>query len=388
MSEPRAGSPHDFVDRLVAKAFGTPDAAAPRVPSTYEPTPPGRAGVPSPGGAMGEGEDGPGGASRTAMSGAAWLDAMQAAGDAGERGAVDLSGARGAGAAAASSFLAASEMTSAGATARRGAATTGGGLTSSGMSTGDRDAASVSSSLLSRSSLSRTLSSPSSVARGRGVNGEAHAGADGSLVSADLHAGRLGPSDGVGGDAGARESSSAHARVGADAASNAAAEEGDGGSLGRSPFDTRSGARAGDGFSRGGGHGRGGGADGSDEAREQDAQRLWARLGETDRRDRESARRDVDLDDARARDGALLSRDGGLALRLADGSAARGEDRWSRLRSGEAGAAEHDVTVNVTIGRVEVRAVQASTSPAKQTRARGPQPLALDDYLRQRGGAR
>jgi hypothetical protein len=385
MSEPRAGSPHDFVDRLVAKAFGTPDAAAPRVPSTYEPTPPGRAGVPS-GGAMGAGEDGPGGASRTATSGAAWLDAMQAAGDAGERGALDLSGARGAGSAAASSFLAASEMTSAGATARRGAATTGGGLTSGGMSAADRDAATASSSSLSRSLLSRTLSSPSSAARGRGATGDAHAGADGSLVSPDLRAGRLGLSDSEGGDAGARESSSARARAAADGASNAAAEGSDGGTLGRSPFDTRSGARAGDGFSRGGG--RGGGADLADEAREQDAQRLWARLGAADRRNRESARRDIDLDDARARDGALLSRDGGLALRLADGSAARGEDRWSRLRSGEAGGAEADVTVNVTIGRVEVRAVQASSSPAKQTRARGPQPLALDDYLTQRGGAR
>jgi hypothetical protein len=250
-----------------------------------------------------------------------------------------------------------------------------GGSSPDAPSAGDHAAAADSSSLSSRSLLSRTLSSSSSAARGHGAAGEAHAG-DGSLVSADRHASRLGLSDSERGDAGARAT--------AGAAANAAGD--DGGALGRSPFDTRSAAGAGSGFGRGRGRSDGGSL--SDGAWEQDAPRLWARLAAADRRDRESTTRDGDLDDPRVRDGALLSRDRGLAMRLGDEAAMRGEDGRSRGSYADGRSSEADVTVNVTIGRVEVRAVQASASPGKPARARGPQPVALDDYLTQRGGAR
>lgn len=43
--------------------------------------------------------------------------------------------------------------------------------------------------------------------------------------------------------------------------------------------------------------------------------------------------------------------------------------------------------VNVTIGRIEVRAAPA-TSPRQSTEARGPKPMSLDEYLKQRGSGR
>ena len=46
-------------------------------------------------------------------------------------------------------------------------------------------------------------------------------------------------------------------------------------------------------------------------------------------------------------------------------------------------------TVNVTIGRLEVRAVQAPSAAKKVTaQAHGPKPLSLDEYVKQRGGGR
>jgi hypothetical protein len=51
-------------------------------------------------------------------------------------------------------------------------------------------------------------------------------------------------------------------------------------------------------------------------------------------------------------------------------------------------AAEPEITVNVTIGRVDVRATQASPSREKRSRASGPQPVSLDEYLGHRGGGR
>ena len=44
-------------------------------------------------------------------------------------------------------------------------------------------------------------------------------------------------------------------------------------------------------------------------------------------------------------------------------------------------------TVRVTIGRVEVRAIQPSPEPPTPSAPRGPR-LTLDDYLRERGGDR
>lgn len=43
--------------------------------------------------------------------------------------------------------------------------------------------------------------------------------------------------------------------------------------------------------------------------------------------------------------------------------------------------------VNVTIGRIEVRAVPAQSGPSRQ-RPQGPKPMSLDDYLQRRGGGR
>ena len=45
-------------------------------------------------------------------------------------------------------------------------------------------------------------------------------------------------------------------------------------------------------------------------------------------------------------------------------------------------------TVNVTIGRVEVRALPAATTVKPRNERRGPQPMTLDDYLKQRRGDR
>jgi hypothetical protein len=74
----------------------------------------------------------------------------------------------------------------------------------------------------------------------------------------------------------------------------------------------------------------------------------------------------------------------------ADGRAGWGELTSRRAKAdAEADAGTQDVTINVTIGRVDVRAVQAAT-PAERpaARARGAQPIALDEYLARHGGAR
>jgi hypothetical protein len=50
-------------------------------------------------------------------------------------------------------------------------------------------------------------------------------------------------------------------------------------------------------------------------------------------------------------------------------------------------AADQAPVINVTIGRVEVRAVPTPSSPApRRPEARGPRPMTLDEYLKQRGG--
>jgi hypothetical protein len=87
--------------------------------------------------------------------------------------------------------------------------------------------------------------------------------------------------------------------------------------------------------------------------------------------------------EAEPRHGILVPRASGLAL---PGVAARpaGVDR-PRRADGPGDGPETDVTVNVTIGRIEVRATPAGASAAPRTPSRGPQPLALDEYLGQRG---
>lgn len=363
MTEPRAAGSHDFVDRLVAKAFGTPDAAAPRVPSTYEPTPPGRAGMTPPGAASSRGgDDDPGGATRMAMSGLDWADTALTERDA------DASGARAS--AAGSSRTAASEMTAdASSTRQRGAA-------SSDRASAAHDAGGALSSVSLRSLLSRSALSPGSSMGAHDADAGTHAG-DGSLVAAHVQARPLGTVEGDGQAHGIGAHSASTAQTGATAQAAARDTADDRGALGRSPFDLRTAEEA-----------RARAA--LDSLRRDDAhdRETWrARLGEREDRARESAARHRDLDDAQAPEGTLLARDRGLALRIGDGAASRG-DGWPSRLYGDDRSADAEVTVNVTIGRVDVRAVQAAASREQPARGRGPQPLALDDYLTQRGGAR
>lgn len=53
----------------------------------------------------------------------------------------------------------------------------------------------------------------------------------------------------------------------------------------------------------------------------------------------------------------------------------------------EASAAEATPVINVTIGRVEVRAVPTA-SPPPRTEGRGQRPMSLEEYLKRRGGGR
>jgi hypothetical protein len=53
----------------------------------------------------------------------------------------------------------------------------------------------------------------------------------------------------------------------------------------------------------------------------------------------------------------------------------------------ETAKAGSEPVVNVTIGRIEVRAVPAQSGSTRQ-RSEGPKPMSLDDYLRQREGGR
>jgi hypothetical protein len=88
-----------------------------------------------------------------------------------------------------------------------------------------------------------------------------------------------------------------------------------------------------------------------------------------------------------AREGMLMPVAHGVAPHAANDHTGWG-DSASRRSSAEASADTRDVTVNVTIGRVDVRAGQPATPAARPARARGAQPLALDEYLARHGGAR
>jgi len=59
--------------------------------------------------------------------------------------------------------------------------------------------------------------------------------------------------------------------------------------------------------------------------------------------------------------------------------------RESSLEEAETPVREH--VVNVTIGRIEVRALPSPPVPARR-RSERPKPLGLDDYLKQRGAGR
>lgn len=65
--------------------------------------------------------------------------------------------------------------------------------------------------------------------------------------------------------------------------------------------------------------------------------------------------------------------------------------RWqtSALQGSRPPDADSPPVVNVTIGRIEVRTVQApSAAPRQRTEPRAPKPMSLDDYLKQRGSVR
>ncbi len=52
------------------------------------------------------------------------------------------------------------------------------------------------------------------------------------------------------------------------------------------------------------------------------------------------------------------------------------------------GASDSTPVINVTIGRLEIRAVKDAAASAKPTPAVGSQPMSLDEYLKQRGSGR
>ena len=61
-----------------------------------------------------------------------------------------------------------------------------------------------------------------------------------------------------------------------------------------------------------------------------------------------------------------------------------GNDRSNRDNISKQQSQEENQTINVTIGRVEVRAVHPSPAPIKQSKAKNKSTLSLDDYLQQR----
>ena len=61
-----------------------------------------------------------------------------------------------------------------------------------------------------------------------------------------------------------------------------------------------------------------------------------------------------------------------------------GNDRSNRDNISKQQSQEENQTINVTIGRVEVRAVHPSPAPIKQSKTKNKSTLSLDDYLQQR----
>ncbi|MEE9354517.1 MAG: hypothetical protein V3U75_02915 [Methylococcaceae bacterium] len=61
-----------------------------------------------------------------------------------------------------------------------------------------------------------------------------------------------------------------------------------------------------------------------------------------------------------------------------------GNDRSNRDNTSKQQSLEDNQTINVTIGRVEVRAIHPSPAPIKQSKAKNKSTLSLDDYLQQR----
>ena len=87
--------------------------------------------------------------------------------------------------------------------------------------------------------------------------------------------------------------------------------------------------------------------------------------------------------------GALLpSPDPGVRRVVVEAQTTRRRSAPESARA-ESPTVDHTPVVNVTIGRVEVRAVQAPpTQPQRRSDARGPRPMSLEEYLKQRESGR
>jgi hypothetical protein len=353
MNDARAAGAHDFVDRLVVKAFGGAEVAAARVPSAFEPV--------RPGAGLAAGASGVSGASRAGRIGEDALfddDAMD--GDPYESPdrrwrsqstrTLAADGARSLDARAGEE----GDRTNAARPRRprrraqgRGDATDGRDAgSSSARVIDDPDAAGalVPAQALSLSNRESKGSQPSDHLGGDAADASiarSAFGADGSHSSGLDDQATTGPltSDGLGAsDAPHVVQPSAHLRA----------------SLDMSPFRRER---------------ENGGEDG---ATADDRGRGWGAASENS-----------------ARDGVLMPFAHGVWPHAPNDRAGSGwGDIASRRSSAEVSAQTHDVTVNVTIGRVDVRAVQAAAPAARPARARGAQPLALDEYLARHGGAR
>jgi hypothetical protein len=75
-------------------------------------------------------------------------------------------------------------------------------------------------------------------------------------------------------------------------------------------------------------------------------------------------------------------------LRALDGGNPGRRRAMSPGTGADVSSPEPEITVNVTIGRVDVRATQAPAAREPRSRANGPQPVTLEEYLGHRGGGR
>lgn len=327
MNDARAAGAPDFVDRLVVKAFGGAEVAAARVPSAYEPLRP-HAGL-MPGTARSERIDEDGMSGEDAMDG----DAHESPDRRRRARSARTPAADGARALDAN----AAEEGERAVTARRRRTR----AAARGDATDRRNAASSS---------------------GRAMDGDDPAGA--LMATPSL----LNPQGSQFGDRHADDDASAPlARLASDAAA---------------PHSTRS-----------------GGQDANAPAAEgaahvvQPSARLRASLDmspfmrEPGGEDGADAGSQHDASEALTRDGMLMPVAHGVSPHASDDRGGWREPA-SRRWNDEASATPSDVTVNVTIGRVDVRAVQAAAPAERPARTRGAQPIALDEYLARHGGAR
>ena len=95
---------------------------------------------------------------------------------------------------------------------------------------------------------------------------------------------------------------------------------------------------------------------------------------------RREAERGATDDASQAADGMLVPQATGLGFAGA-ATESRAAGRAAPGPAGADGEGRREVAVHVTIGRVEVRATRPAGLDARRAQPRGPQPLALDEYL-------